>query len=74
LVVTMTTDSISLDELATVTGGAGTPLSGDVSQQIITNWGGNQIVNVGPKLPTHIFEYMRQNPAARLDAIRRQSR
>jgi hypothetical protein len=62
-------------DLSLVTGGAGgAPLSGDVRQNIQTNWGGSQtnigtqVINpapVAPPPPTTRFEYLRQNPAAR---------
>ena len=61
--------TIDLHALDTVTGGAGIgPLSGDVNQQIITNWGGTQHIHPPaqpqPQSPLR-FEYLRQNPAAR---------
>lgn len=67
-----TIQTLSADELSSVTGGAGgAPLSGDVEQTIQTNWGGSQ-TNIGtqiinPPAPTATtrFEYLRQNPAAR---------
>lgn len=65
-------NTIDLQDLATVTGGAGTfkaPLSGDVNQQIITNsWGGTiNIQNPTPAAPkpTTRFEMLRQNPELR---------
>jgi hypothetical protein len=74
------TTTISLEQLATVTGGrGGGPLSGDNNQNIQTNWGGNQtnigtqVINQAPKQPTSVVDFMRQNPGARLDAMRRQS-
>ena len=67
--------TIDLDALATVTGGAGgttvkAPLSGDVNQQIITNsWGGTiniqQPSQPAPKPATTRIEYLRQHPEAR---------
>lgn len=66
--------TITTSQLSTVTGGAGGgPLSGDVSQQINTNWGGTQIINEAPKPPTSVVDFMRTNPAARLEQIRRLS-
>ncbi len=75
----MTNTILTLDELATVTGGASAPFGGNVRQNINTNWGGTQtniatqIINPPPHAPTTITEYMRTNPAARLDAMRRPS-
>lgn len=67
-----TIQTLSTSELSTVTGGAGgMPLSGDVRQNINTNWGGSQtnigtqIINPPAPVPTTRFEYLRQNPAAR---------
>ena len=41
--------TIQLDDLEAVTGGGGVaPLSGDVTRQINTNWGGTQIINPAP--------------------------
>jgi hypothetical protein len=61
--------TIDNQDLATVTGGAGgAPLSGDVNQQIITNWGGTQHIHQPPTQQPQSplrFEYLRQNPAAR---------
>lgn len=82
IVTTMKTTILPLDLLATVTGGAGkTPFSGDNNQTIRpqTNWGGtqtnieNQIINQAPKQPTSVVDFMRQNPAARLEQMHRQS-
>lgn len=58
---------ISLDNLSNVTGGAGgMPLSGDVKQQINTNWGGTQIINPPIERPSPLrFEQLRQNPLLR---------
>jgi hypothetical protein len=62
--------TIEIHELTHVIGGAGgAPLSGDVNQQIITNWGGTQHIHqppapAAPPSPLR-FEYLRQNPAAR---------
>jgi hypothetical protein len=58
---------ISLDNLANVCGGAGgAPHSGDVTQQINTNWGGTQIINPPQeRLSPLRFEQLRQNPALR---------
>ncbi len=74
----MTHSNLTLSQLATVTGGSvRAPLSGDVNQDINTNWGGSQTnigtqnINEAPRQPTTITEYMRTNPAARLDMIRR---
>jgi hypothetical protein len=45
------------------------PLSGDVTQQINTNWGGTQIINPPPQAtPSLRFEYLRQHPEARFAA------
>ncbi len=42
---------LTLDQLSHVTGGAGVraPLSGDVNQDINTNWGGQQ-TNIGTQV------------------------
>jgi hypothetical protein len=72
--------SISLDQLSNVCGGGDAPLSGDVTQDINTNWGGSQtnthidtqIINPAPPKPSSsIVDYLRNNPAARLEAQRR---
>jgi len=66
--------TITISQLSTVTGGAGGgPLSGDVNQQINTNWGGTQIINEAPKPTNSVVDFMRTNPAARLEQMRRQS-
>jgi hypothetical protein len=62
-------NTIDSHDLASVTGGAGgAPLSGDVNQQIITNWGGTQHIHQ-PPAPQRIsplrFEQLRQNPTLR---------
>lgn len=61
--------SLSPADLDRACGGAGdvrAPLSGDVTQQINTNWGGTQIINPpAPPTPTTRFEYLRQHPEAR---------
>lgn len=45
------------------------PLSGDVTQQINTNWGGTQIINPppppAPKPSGLRIDYLRQHPEAR---------
>ena len=47
-------------------GDVNAPLSGDVQQQINTNWGGTQIINPPEqKAPATRTEYLRQNPEAR---------
>jgi hypothetical protein len=67
---------VSTEELARVSGGnqRNAPLSGDVNQDINTNWGGTQtnidtqIVNPAPAdrpKPTTRIDYLRQNPEAR---------
>ncbi len=59
---------ISSVDLVHVTGGAGGvgPLSGDVNQQINTNWGGTQIINPPVERPSPLrFEQLRQNPQLR---------
>ena len=60
--------SLSPVDLEMASGGADNraPLSGDVNQQINTNWGGTQIINPPeePKATTRT-EYLRQNPEAR---------
>ena len=74
-------NTLTLAQLSTVTGGGSVraPLSGDVKQDINTNWGGSQtnigtqIINEAPKQPTTLTEYIRTNPAARLEMIRRGS-
>jgi hypothetical protein len=67
-----TIQTISSDALVTVTGGAGgAPLSGDVKQNINTNWGGSQtnintqIINQPLQQPTTRIDFLRQNPSAR---------
>jgi hypothetical protein len=67
-----TIQTLSSDVLVSVTGGAGgMPLSGDVRQNIQTNWGGSQtnigtqIVNPPAPTATTRFDYLRQNPDAR---------
>ncbi|HEU0033081.1 MAG TPA: hypothetical protein VFQ53_20755 [Kofleriaceae bacterium] len=59
--------SLPLDDLERVCGGAGgMPLSGDVTQQINTNWGGTQIINPAPPpVSPYRFEQLRQNPQLR---------
>lgn len=59
--------TISNLDLATVLGGAGgAPLSGDVNQQINTNWGGTQVINPPAERPSPLrFEQLRQNPQLR---------
>lgn len=61
--------TIERDDLEAVTGGGGVaPLSGDVTQQINTNWGGTQnITNVPPPKPVSPLRYqqLRDNPALR---------
>lgn len=65
---------IDSDLLVTVTGGAGgMPLSGDVTQQINTNWGGTQVINPAPQLPkppTTVLEYWKQHPELRMNPPR----
>jgi hypothetical protein len=64
--------TISLLDLARISGGGNAPLGGDVRQDINTNWGGTQ-TNIGTQIvnpplappPTTRFEYLRQNPGAR---------
>lgn len=67
-------NQLDLDLLATVTGGAGgMPLSGDVTQQINTNWGGTQVINPPaqlPKPPTTVLEYWKQHPELRMGSPR----
>ena len=71
----MTNTILTLDELATVTGGGNLPFGGNVRQNVNTNWGGSQtniatqVINQAPKAPTTITEYLRTNPAARLEAM-----
>jgi hypothetical protein len=71
-------ETVDLDALANVCGGqtVNLPLSGAVRQNIITNapWGTQNITVAPPaapppKPPTSIVEYMRTNPAARLQAM-----
>ncbi|HUJ59853.1 MAG TPA: hypothetical protein VLX92_15220 [Kofleriaceae bacterium] len=68
-------ESVSLDALANVCGGqtVNLPLSGDVHQNIVTNAPmatQNITINPPPPRPTNsIVEYMRTNPAARLQAM-----
>jgi hypothetical protein len=64
--------TIDLSLLATVTGAGGfAPLSGDVKQQINTNWGGSQtnigtqIIHAPPPVAATRTEYLRQHPEAR---------
>ena len=59
--------TISNLDLSSVTGGAGgAPLSGDVNQQINTNWYGTQVINPAPQRPSPLrFEQLRQNPELR---------
>jgi len=73
--VIMKTTTITLEQLAKVIGGAdkGGMLNGDVNQRINTNWGGTMIINEAEKSPTGMVDFMRKNPQARLDAMRRQS-
>jgi hypothetical protein len=67
--------------LSTVTGGATVkgPLSGDNNQNIQTNWGGTQtnigtqIINEPPKTTNSVVDFMRNNPAARIEQMRRLS-
>jgi hypothetical protein len=73
----MTNTILTLDQLATVTGGGNAPLGGNVRQNVNTNWGGTQtnintqVINPPAHLPaTTITEYLRTNPAARLEALR----
>ncbi len=61
--------TIQLRDLESVTGGGGVaPLSGDVNQQIITNWGGTQNIYQPPQ-PKPVsplrFQQLRDNPALR---------
>jgi hypothetical protein len=58
---------LSYEQLERVIGGAGgAPLSGDVNQQINTNWGGTQIIHPVPQRPSPLrFEQLRQNPELR---------
>jgi hypothetical protein len=57
---------ISLDNLSRVTGGGNGPLSGDVKQQINTNWGGTQIINPPIERPSPLrFQQLRDNPQLR---------
>ncbi|HTL36258.1 MAG TPA: hypothetical protein VL326_24165 [Kofleriaceae bacterium] len=65
--------TIDLALLATVTGAGGaSPFSGDVRQDINTNWGGSQtniktqIINQPPHAPTTVTEYWRQHPELRM--------
>ncbi|HWM87763.1 MAG TPA: hypothetical protein VNO33_18040 [Kofleriaceae bacterium] len=65
---TASLDPLSHADLERASGGGdvNAPLSGDVQQQINTNWGGTQIVNPpAAKKPTTRTEYLRQNPEAR---------
>jgi hypothetical protein len=64
--------SLSITDLTRTTGGAGgAPLSGDVTQQINTNWGGTQIINPAqPKPPTTVLEYRKQHPELRIGSPR----
>ena len=70
---------LDLEQLATVSGGGNAPLGGNVRQNINTNWGGSQtnintqIINQAPKPTNSIVEYLRTNPAARLEMMRRPS-
>lgn len=60
--------TLSSDDLLRATGGGDVrgPLSGDVRQQINTNWGGTQIINPAPPpTPTTRIDYLRQHPEAR---------
>ena len=59
--------TMSLEQLARVTGGAGgAPLSGDVTQQINTNWGGTQVIHPPAERASPLrFEQLRQNPPLR---------
>lgn len=66
--------TLTILELSTVTGAGQLPLSGDVRQNINTNWGGEQtnintqVINQAPAAPkpaTTRFEYLRQHPEAR---------
>ena len=66
--------TITNEILSTVTGGAGgAPLSGDVNQQINTNWGGTQIINEAPKQSNSLVERMRTDPVLRFEQQRRLS-
>jgi hypothetical protein len=65
--------SLSVDDLLRTTGGgdARGPLSGDVNQQINTNWGGTQVINPpAPRPPTTVLEYRRQHPELRIGSPR----
>ena len=68
-------EAIQIEQLAHVTGGQAInlPLSGAVHQNIITNAPmGTQnitVVQPAPKPTNSIVEYMRTNPAARLQAM-----
>lgn len=63
--------TLTSNELETAVGGAGgAPLSGDVTQQINTNWGGTQIINQGPKPPTTVLEYWKLHPELRMNTPR----
>ena len=60
--------TLSFADLHRTSGGGDVrgPLSGDVTQQINTNWGGTQIINPpAAPTPTTRFEYLRQHPEAR---------
>jgi hypothetical protein len=64
--------SIERTQLADVVGGQAVnlPLSGDVSQNINTNWGGTQNITIN-QAPAAVkpsglrFEYLQQHPEAR---------
>lgn len=64
-----TLPTLSSGDLHRACGGAGdvrAPLSGDVTQQINTNWGGTQIIHPpAPPVPTTRVDYLRQHPEAR---------
>ena len=66
--------TINILDLEVVTGGGSVraPLSGDVTQQINTNWGGTQIINpppAPPKKPSGLrIDYLREHPEARWGA------
>jgi len=64
---TKTFQTLTNLDLSNVLGGAGgMPLSGDVTQQINTNWGGTQIINPPAAKPSpYLFERMRQDPSLR---------